>query len=61
MLFKSFKLVALIFIEAFDIYYKLAFIPHMSVSDDQKQRSKPTKARPSVWFMIQIIKDSQVC
>ncbi len=36
-MFKSFKLVALIFIEAFDIYYKPAFIPHRSITDNQKQ------------------------
>lgn len=33
-MFKSFKLVALIFI---DIYCKLAFIPHWSITDNQKQ------------------------
>lgn len=48
--FKNFKLVALIFIEAFDIYYYLAFIPHtVGLSLTAKYSD-----------MIQTIKDSQV-
>lgn len=50
---------ALIFIEAFDIYYKL--FPHTFIADNQKtvcKKSEPTKAQPSAGFMIKKLKDT---
>lgn len=56
-MFKSFKLVALIFIEAFNIYYKLVHPPHRSSADNQTQfQEKQAYQKPNpvrgLWYKL---------